>query len=118
MTWPKTQLVNPYQTRVGAARVTATELGLHSRDLSLFAADSRLSPQRATITVGRGRRIGNGLRTLTPTPSSLVSSRTFAHFPECFGRDAKTGLLTKWPSFSSEPGSGYEFRFLEWGAKE
>ncbi|GIL81223.1 hypothetical protein Vretifemale_10273 [Volvox reticuliferus] len=36
--------------------VTASELGLHSRDLSLFARDSRLSPQRATIAV-RGDRI-------------------------------------------------------------
>ncbi|GLI61123.1 hypothetical protein VaNZ11_003397 [Volvox africanus] len=36
--------------------VTASDLGLHSRDLSLFARDSRLSPQRATITV-RGDRI-------------------------------------------------------------
>ncbi|KAG2495912.1 hypothetical protein HYH03_006149 [Edaphochlamys debaryana] len=36
--------------------LSASELGLHSRDLSLFAADSRLSPQRATIAV-RGDRI-------------------------------------------------------------
>eukprot|EP00198_Chlamydomonas_reinhardtii_P005529 XP_001694865.1 predicted protein [Chlamydomonas reinhardtii] len=36
--------------------VTAAELQLHSRDLSLFAADSRLSPQRATIAA-RGDRI-------------------------------------------------------------
>ncbi|GFR48467.1 hypothetical protein Agub_g10155 [Astrephomene gubernaculifera] len=36
--------------------LTASDLGLHSRDLSLFASDSRLSPQRATIAV-RGDRI-------------------------------------------------------------
>ncbi|KXZ50314.1 hypothetical protein GPECTOR_17g953 [Gonium pectorale] len=35
---------------------TATELGLHSRDLSIFASDSRLSPQRATIAA-RGDRV-------------------------------------------------------------
>ncbi len=41
--------------------VTAAELGLHSRDLSLFAADVRLSPQRATITV-RPEGLGQGGR--------------------------------------------------------
>lgn len=30
------------------------ELGLHPRDVSLFAADSRLFPQRATITARNG----------------------------------------------------------------
>jgi hypothetical protein len=76
--------------RLSLQGLSGADLGLHSRDLSLFTTDSRLSPQRATIAVRPvqavvdSRKGGTGFQRGACSHCQPVGSRQPA-FLRCMG---------------------------------